>query len=192
MDANRLKRARDAAIAAQHKNREDYVRDSLAECRRTVARIASASGGMRSAPADGSLRYSEPVETPPSTIYKAHDPDPEHRRSRRRRSEPAPAAAASPANEDGVPEWQVPWERWMRAHLDNERARTDAAICDVVKATVEALEMLAESRDDSLKKTRDELASLRLEVAKFASLVDELRTNAGPVDLPARSLREVN
>jgi hypothetical protein len=187
MDTSRHRRARAAAIEMERESREVRVRRIMDEAQRNVSRLASA------APAGG-IRYSDPVETD-RLVFKAHDPEPEQRGLRRRRSEPAP----SPPNAEGIPDWQIPWEQWLRAHLENERERTDAtifnAVRQVIDATVEAVETLAEGRADSLKSTRDEIASLRLEVAKFASLVEEVRSNTGPVDLPRvplRSLREVN
>jgi hypothetical protein len=188
MDTSRQRRVRAAAIEAERENREDRVRRVLAEARRNVGRLASAPAG--------GLRYSEPVEMP-SMIFKTHDPSPGYRRSRRTRSEPAPAAAETLPSEEGIPEWQVPWERWLRAHLDQalaaEREHTNRLIVDAVRQVVDGviagLENVGEGVAESNRELREQLRDLRLEVARLGSVAAELQSN--PVDLPVRSLRSL-
>jgi hypothetical protein len=84
--------------------------------------------------------------------------------------------------------------RFERA-LAEEREHTAEIVRQIVDATITRLESLAESRDNSLKSTREEIRDLKREIAKFASLVEEVRGNTGAVDLPRvplRSLRDVN
>jgi hypothetical protein len=182
MDANRQRRARDAAIEMKRETREVRKGRVLAEARRNVDRLASAPAG--------GLRYSQSVETD-RLVCKTHD------QSRRTRSEPAPAAAETLPSEEGIPEWQVPWERWLRAHLDQalaaEREHTNRLIVDAVRQVVDGviagLENVGEGVAESNRELREQLRDLRLEVARLGSVAAELQSN--PVDLPVRSLRSL-
>ena len=92
----------------------------------------------------------------------------------------------------------VPWERWLRAHLDQalaaEREHTNRLIVDAVRQVVDGviagLENVGEGVAESNRELREQLRDLRLEVARLGSVAAELQNN--PVDLPVRSLREVN
>jgi hypothetical protein len=167
MNTNRQRRVRDAAIAAEHKNHGDNVRRVLEQARRNVR------GG-----APGGVRYSEPVETP-ALVYKTHEPSAraDDRRSRQMRSEPTITASHSAA--EGDDRW-AGWERWLRAHLDNERVYTEAAIADAVRQLVDGTICGIDALDEKVlnvnRDLREEIRDLKHEVARLTSLLAEMRT----------------
>jgi hypothetical protein len=182
MDKNRHQRVRAAAIAAKHKNREARWRDILAEARRNVS---------RDKPAADDVRYTTPVETEPADrmIFKTHVPR-EVRRPRQRHSERAPAAPVAAPGCYPVPEWQIPWEQWLEAHLVNERQQTREEVENIVQLITEATADFANAVERTLTKLRDELVSAEQEIAKLAALIEESRSGE-PLDLPMRSVREL-
>jgi hypothetical protein len=189
MDTNRHRRIRAAAIEAEHKNHDRDVQRVLEAARRHVR----ASGGVR---------YTDPVETPRSSlVFKTHDPN--EQRSQQVHCEPAVAAASHLAAE-GDDRW-AGWERWLRSHLDSEREVTEAAIRvaitnavrDVVDGTLAAFDALDENVLKINRELRGEIHDLKIEVARLTSVLTvmrEERANA-PLDLPKlplRTAREVN
>jgi hypothetical protein len=127
-------------------------------------------------------------------MLKTHVPR-EERQPRQRRTERAPAAAAATPGRAyyAVPEWQIPWEIWLRGHLDNEREQVREEVRDIEALIMEATADFANAVELTLARLRDQLDSAREEIAKLATLVQESR--GAPLDLPKlplRSAREVN
>jgi hypothetical protein len=178
---------RDAAIETERENRDDRVRCVLEQGWRNVR--GSAPSG---------IRYSEPVETPsPSLIYKTHDlssrPEDRHSQQQQMHSEPTGTASHSEAQAD---QW-AGWERWMRAHLDNERVQTEASLGAVVRDLTDGTLAVADALEDKVLDLQAEVRELKAEVARLTTIVSDLRLAQAstPVDLPRlplRSAREMN
>jgi hypothetical protein len=180
-------RAPSDAVAIAHANgRAARWRKILAEARWNVSDDKSDVEA---------IRYSQPTRAEPSAqlVYKTHTPR-EVRQPRPRRTERAPAAAGAALPAYAVPEWQIPWEHWLRSHLDNERAQSREEVENIVQVITEATVAFADAVEKTLAKLRNELAAGKEEIAKLAAQVEESR-GTDPLDLPKlplRSAREVN
>jgi hypothetical protein len=142
-------------------------------------------------------------------LYKTHVPtddsrseDQSLRRARRfERRERAPRQSYFEPVVTALPEIEVGpwagWERWMRAHLDNERVQTEASIGAVVRDITDGTLAIADALEDKVLDLQAEVRELKAEVTRLTTIVSELRLAQAnePIDLPKlplRSMREVN